>query len=570
MALLFTGLDYLNKLIYPKKIGENAHVEYTWSKDTQERIVQLFFQLTRTDDDECINKLSILTTKLLTDIQSEYKAKNITRDEYIDKMCIMYKLLLHTRDIESGKGECRLGYMLLNAWYNFHRSLGEIAFEAFILQENDMRQLGSWKDVKYMWKYYKNSTLINVGISSMVAQLKKDVSSDDPSLAAKWAPRESSSFGGMYEKLAIAYYPEFMNSAKDSTSKNRAIVKAKMSLRKILVSLNKKLDTVQIKQCANQWDKIDPSIQTSITMLRQKKAFLNLTLHGNGQRCNDLRRIECADNFTIYATKASSGEVIVKGKNVGMNDFTSNAVQIMHQSMESPEVQLLNAQWKDNSKINGNLGKMVAMVDTSGSMSGDPIKAAIALGIRISEHSVLGNRIMTFSGTPSWVDLDISGGFVGKVRKIFSSEWGTSSNFYKAFDMILDVIVANKIPAIDVQDMVLVILSDMQMNLADKSYDGAMIDVMTEKYSVAGKAINGEAYSLPHILFWNLRSTDGFPSLSTQKNTTMMSGFSPVLLNEFCDKGMSALENMTPWNMMCRALDKPRYNRFENAIDLSM
>jgi uncharacterized protein with von Willebrand factor type A (vWA) domain len=36
---------------------------------------------------------------------------------------------------------------------------------------------------------------------------------------------------------------------------------------------------------------------------------------------------------------------------------------------------------------------MIAMVDVSGSMEGDPMNAAIALGIRTAEKSLLGKRV---------------------------------------------------------------------------------------------------------------------------------------------------------------------------------
>jgi hypothetical protein len=54
----------------------------------------------------------------------------------------------------------------------------------------------------------------------------------------------------------------------------------------------------------------------------------------------------------------------------------------------------------------------------------------------------------------------------------------------------------------------------------------------------------------PHIVFWNLRKTTGFPCLSTDENVSMMSGFSPALLNVFCQKGINGLKNYTPWNTL--------------------
>jgi len=57
-----------------------------------------------------------------------------------------------------------------------------------------------------------------------------------------------------------------------------------------------------------------------------------------------------------------------------------------------------------------------------------------------------------------------------------------------------------------------------------------------------------------------LRSTSGFPSLSTELNTSMMSGFSPSLLKIFCEKGMDALKTATsPWSILEESLQNDRY-----------
>ena len=70
----------------------------------------------------------------------------------------------------------------------------------------------------------------------------------------------------------------------------------------------------------------------------------------------------------------------------------------------------------------------------------------------------------------------------------------------------------------------------------------------------------------PHIVLWNLRKTTGFPSLSTDENVSMMSGFSPALLNVFCQKGFSGLKQYTPWYTLNETLKNSRYAVFENAF----
>ena len=86
---------------------------------------------------------------------------------------------------------------------------------------------------------------------------------------------------------------------------------------------------------------------------------------------------------------------------------------------------------------------------------------------------------------------------------------------------------------------------------------------MNAKYEAAGIRVHGKPYKPPHILFWNLRSTSGFPTLSTQSNTSMMSGFSPSLLNLFCEQGIDALQACTPWSQLEKSLENKRYRIME-------
>ena len=94
-----------------------------------------------------------------------------------------------------------------------------------------------------------------------------------------------------------------------------------------------------------------------------------------------------------------------------------------------------------------------------------------------------------------------------------------------------------------------------------------MFQMMKQKYHDAGmRSIYQEPYKLPHIVFWNLRSTTGFPSLSTTENTSMMSGNNPVLLNAFCNKGLTSLKEYTPWKVLTEELSNKRYDYLDNII----
>jgi hypothetical protein len=578
MSGLINALDNYN----PKQIGEKGHIEYGWSDNIQEKILQLSFQLTRTNDDR-IGRLSIIIYDLLSELKTKIEEGTLFEKEIAKgHLSILYRMIGHTRDIIDGKGEYKLSYMMVHTWYKIYPSLAQFALKCFfIIDKNDIHQYGSWKDFKYFCEYCKNqgdnmdSPLILYAINLVNEQLKKDYAnmisnSNEISLVAKWVPREKSSFGWLYQSLATNYFSEYLTSANTDERLVKAKLKCKTEYRKLLAGINRSLDTTQIKQCGGVWQSIDFNKVTSITLTKQKKAFLNLKKNGEIRHPENNDRIRCAYNFNDHIQKTLKCEKELKGKRVGMADFTKQAVELLENNGTQVEKDILNSQWRDNSSQNGMLGKMIGMVDVSGSMEGDPMNVAIALGIRIAEKSILGKRVMTFSAKPTWVNLDPYPDFVSQVAAVKNAEWGMNTNFYAALNMILDAIVENKMAPEDVQDLILVILSDMQMDDGDKCNKNALYDTMKEKYEAAGIRVRGIPYKPPHILFWNLRSTNGFPTLSNQPNTSMMSGFSPTLLNLFCDQGLNALQSCTPWSLLLKSLENERYKIMSSYLDVQL
>jgi len=564
MAALVNALDNFN----PSQIGENGHVEYGWSNSIQEQILQFSFQLNRTAN---ILPLKNKLVQLLEVLSSQVKNGKLPEKEVArGHLSILYKMIGHTRDIIDGKGEYTLTYMMIHTWFKFFPELSTFALKCLVdLGDKSVHQYGSWKDIKYFCEYCKsqgetvNHPLIQYAINLTNNQLHKDCSllisnSTDISLAAKWVPREKSTFGWLYEMLATDYFRHFLNSANNDVSRQRAVLKCKTEYRKVLSKLNKHIDTVQVKQCANKWSSINFDKTTSITLTKQKKAFLNLKKNGEVRCPENSDRVECAHHFNEHVQKAVRGEVEMKGKRVGMADFTKQALELSCNGSQT-EKDLLNSQWRNNSTQTGALGKMIGMVDVSGSMDGDPMNAAIALGIRIADKSALGHRVMTFSSKPTWVNLEPYGDFITQVEVVKRAPWGMNTNFYAALDMILDAIIENKMAPEDVQDLVLVVLSDMQIDSGDNCNKQVLYDTMKAKYEAAGIRVHGTPYKPPHILFWNLRSTSGFPSFSNQPNVSMMSGFSPALLNLFCEQGLDSLQSCTPWSLLLRSLENERY-----------
>jgi hypothetical protein len=581
MTELVNALDNFT----PIQRGENRHAEYGYSNSLRERLVQFSFQLTRITKGSSMDSVENVLRGLLTELKRDLTIKKWMSGSSIEMLVMLYKMIGHTRDVEEGKGEYALAYMMIYVWEQYWPELAVCALTTFVQNpelgaSDDGKQVapyGSWKDIKHFCTYLKSrnhrieeSPLMKTAVKLLNDQLRVDIAALNRdknasiSLAGKWAPREKSANNGwLHEVLAKDYFLSYLRTAKTPESKEKATAKAKMDYRKILTTLNAHLRTVQVIQCSKRWAEIKPEEQTSITMFKQKRAFLNKTKK-NHARTDDPDRIACAENFNAFIKKAANGEVQVKGKRVSMTDFTKEAIGLnaMYYAPGNPQVALLNAQWLNNSEQTGELGNMIAMVDTSGSMNGDPLNAAIALGIRVAEKSLLGKRVMTFDSNPKWINLEGCQGFTDCVRAVTEASWGMSTNFCAALEMILSAIVQKKLHADVVKDMVLAIFSDMQIDMADSSYTSTqtMSEVIESKYAEAGIKVCGVPYAPPHILFWNLRSLNGTPALSTNNNMSMLSGFSPALLNTFCEKGWEELQSATPWTTLKEQVDNPRYN----------
>jgi hypothetical protein len=401
----------------------------------------------------------------------------------------------------------------------------------------------------------------------------------------------------------------------------RATDKAQTYYRKIVSRLNRYIDTVQIKQCSQVWKAIDFDNVTSITMMKQRKAFLN------EKGLHDDDRIICRQHLLQYIDQVKNGTKEIKGRRTSMIDFVKAAIQLKDaadtdatnanntnkNSNSESERFIINEAWKNNSKDTKSVENMIAMVDTSGSMESEnsqPLYSAMGLGIRVAEKSKLGKRIMTFDANPTWINLDNCKDFVDEVHTVRHAGWGMNTNFHKAMELILNQIKINKLTAADVENLVLVVFSDMQFDVAEKNEDAnnsshglnqrsshindsscggytrntcgpndsscgsqyreaateTVRQILVKKFHDAGVEICGTGYKMPHILFWNLRSTNGFPELSYQNNVTMLSGYSPMLLNSFMEDGMTGLRDVTPWGMLTKMLDKERYNVLESLV----
>lgn len=648
--------------------GENNHIEYksiellndnsssnVTAAALQEKIMQYYFQLVRTSDAHMHKSIAKDTRYILSAIiDGIYKNSHdvISHDykTYMDMGVMMFKILAHTRDIVSGKGEYMLFYVMLVEWAKVDFQFFDFMIRSLVYDIVDVdmdmgvgtgadtcRQprhpLGSWKDMKYFLTYLKSelgdvsdtntrvfrdykdiqlqrdlySKCVNMIVILINQQLRVDYETYTESrpvsisLVAKWIPREKSKkFGWLYYYLTMNYFQHEIPSDQTHPSYERAVNRAFMNYRKMISALNKQLDTTQVKMCDKKWSDIDFKNVTSVTIHKQTKSFLNVKQTGKITRYpHDADREGCKYNYEEYLRDVKEGKCRLNGTRVSVVDFVKSALANKHllpstketsetetqgvsASASSSVIDTIDAQWRDShgTTSSSSLGNMIAMCDVSGSMESEnsnPLCAAIGLSIRVAERSALGPRIMTFSERPQWIQLGIPGEsdtFVRQVVKVRGSNWGMTTNFYYALDLIRQVIEDTKMPRDVVEKMTLVIFSDMQIREASHDFKdvdkkNTLFTNIKEMFQKMGERLYGKSESPlkpPHVVLWNLRKTSGFPCLSTDENVSMMSGFSPALLNAFCQSGVEGLKQYTPWNTLNQTLNNKRYTIFENAF----
>lgn len=593
---LFNALDTHT----PKQHGENGHAEYGWSNDTREKIVQLSFQIVRTTE-EGVQQLGITLYNIANSLKNIIEkdasgtvspSLHLQQEEAVDLLDMMRRLVLQTRDIESGKGEYSLGREFIRQWYRIYpgEALKMIKYYVMPIPQTtedgvkETHPYGSWKDIKFIWRVFGGERcppeVLGFMINLVNSQLRSDLKSKTPSLVARWVAREGASkknsvpFKVFYQALAEDYFSNYMATARSAESKVKAQRKCYQHYRQqILVPLNEKLKTPQVKQCAGKYSEIDYKRDvTSITMRKQTRAFMYQNKDGS-TRGEDPDRLQAAANFEEFVSVAVEKGETIKGKRVGFNTIAHDAwnmvPRVIDGSASTTEIQVQDLQWKSMLELIGDLGDMVPMIDLSGSMHGDPMNAAMGLGLAVACKSRLGKRAMTFSTNPNWMNFDGCDNTLSEMMCLmyqYRNDWGGSTNFTAALNLILDKCVELKLPAEDVANIKLLVLSDMQIDsYGNEQVTDTMWDNITRRYAAAGMKAIGEPYKPGHIIFWNLRHTGGFPALSTTPNTTMFSGFSPVLLNDFAQKGLDALQNETPFEQLRQQLANERYNIMEFA-----
>ena len=541
----------------------------------KEFFVQFYFQCVLSSD---LQELEEKFESLLLESSSADKRKcsNTNFLDYVVKLC------LQNRDIKSGKGLTQTTYMMMNtlAYYSYEtgtlpRDTIVKILKGFVTNKYDedtktyQHPYGSWKDVKYFLEYFWKSTryeyvdankcgiieeiIREVYIPQMIKDRKNMSVNQRISLCGKWLPRESGQFKQLAKQIAIQYHKEVHRVSESN-------VKMYQKYRQLISKYNHYLDTTQIHMTGKTWDQINFDNVTSKTLFLNKESFLNT------KYIEEEHRHICRNNYLEFiSNKEKNGNYLKNNNTVMPHVLVRNVLQNFDNSHENESMALLNMQWNglmktlEDSKFVQD-GYFYPCIDVSPSMmidNGVPLHCAIGLGLACS-HLYKHNRAFTFSSDPEWIQYDPSENFVDRVYKTRNSNWGSTTNIHKMFKKILDTCLASKknntkVPQSELDKTCLIIFSDMQFDCHKTQSEEELFRVIRREYKSAGYD------NIPFLVFWNLRTTNTFPTIEKSKNMIQLSGNSVCLLEIFMKTSLEDFKKLESWDLLKQILDSKRY-----------
>jgi hypothetical protein len=470
----------------------------------KQSLIEIYFELVRyknkSDYFILFDRISNLLKMLKTDIdinknecQSESEHQSI-KNTPLYYLTLLYKLIAQTRDFQHGKGERTITYVMIYAWYA-HYPL----FSIFALKK--MVYYGCWKDLNYFCEYIYDATqnqdhpLICESIAYINKQLHKDMNTSNISYVAKWIPRENSKFGWIFNKLVCNWFNLNDISTFDSSYYYG-------EYRKIIANLNRKLMTIEIDMCSNNWQNIEFQ-----TLFKYQNVLLNVN------RKNDIRpkfhnsvdRNICSKRFKknidFYLQGINVDHVFNAHYEVGF--YVKEAFAILDNSnifnidVTNMKMGVLNKKWQSiiSNVKNVYYGYSIPMVDVSSHMSDGNSMAlfnAIGFACLIAEKSLIGKRILLMDYEPKWVILDSSLDFMSMISLIRASYMGNMTfDFESSMKMIMDTMCNSQISNNTISKIKIILFSNL-FSENDR----------IQKYNIFETFSELKEY--PQLIYWNL------------------------------------------------------------------
>ena len=441
------------------------------------------------------------------------------------------KCLFYIRDVRGGQGERRFFRVVM-------KDLAKFDTAAARRNLKFVPEFGRWDDL-YV---FVGTPLEADALQIMKDQLALDVECKTPSLLAKWLKSENTS--SVESRRLGNITREFFGMSHKQYRKTLSILRERINVLERLMS-------------EGRWDEIEFDKIPSKAGMKYKNAFAR----------HDLERAK-NENVQTYADFAKDTTKTVNAKTLYPYECVHKALNIMgnqqgwssrghHVALDDTQRLMINKYWDNLADyFNGATFNGIALVDTSGSMSGTPIEVAISLGLYCAEKNqgAFANHFISFESNPHWIET--SGvDFCDKVYRITGAEWGGSTNVEAAMDLILNVAKQNGCSQDEIPQN-LVIISDMEFNYCVTSNNygrGNVNDTLFEKIAAKYRA-NG--YEMPHVIFWNVNARQANIPMLGNGNVSFVSGFSPSIFE-------TIMSGKTGYDLMMEKLDSERYAQIQ-------
>jgi len=446
--------------------------------------------------------------------------RNIPEDEIVRMIRLSFpqhpletmRILFHARDCRGGKGDRKpfLAAMLYIA--DTHPTW-------FLANLEHIPTFGRWLDLVELYSQVPQKDEIVLLILKQLQQDISDIIHKKPiSLLAKWLPGEKKRWDtGIRESIIRRFYN--LDSDKPLNTWHQR------EFRKLLTPLRNHIDLVETRMCKNQWSEIVYSHVPGVAMTDFSHLF----------KKHDEER------FTAYLEDVANNKTKINATVVYPHVLVEKYFEERHFGVNP----VLEEQWRALASTIS-IHDATVVSDVSGSMEGTPMSVSIALGILLAQLNTSAsfkNKLFTFSDTPTLIDIGDCPTLLKKIQKVADMNWGTSTNLEAVFVEILRLCIQND----EAPPSKVIVFSDMQFDKASKTKK-TNFDNIRDMFAA-------NSLPCPELIFWNLRGdTRDFPVNGDTPGITLLSGFSPMLLNT-----ITTGKTITPYEILRQVIDSPRY-----------
>lgn len=406
---------------------------------------------------------------------------------YAEDNLVALKLLFYFRNCRGGAGERRLFNVVINYLSNFKPE---------IIQKNieNIVEFGRWDDLYSLF----HTSCENDAIQLFRTQINKDLTSETPSLCAKWMKSENTS-----SVNSVLLAKRFID---------KTFIKPR-HYRKTLSHLRGKIRIIENNLRTKDYASIDYSKISSKAGFKYKAAFWR----------ND------EDRYRSFIGQVQKGEKKINAKTLFPYEIVRDALSCYNWngSLSGTQKALsLDAMWKAlPDYIGENKSNVLCVIDTSASMLGLPMESAIALGIYFAERNkgIFANHFISFASRPQLIQIT-GDDITSKAYSIRSKSLIDDTNIEAVFDLILNTAIRNNLPIDEIPERI-VIISDMEFNQATthRGSDEVLFETIRRKW-------DNTIYKLPKLTYWNVDArAERFPMTADERGVQFVSGHSPSI-----------------------------------------